>query len=103
MSFELMNLILKELGIPFAYFQFKEPPTGDKYIAYFESEKVRFLADDKVYHHEPAFAVELYTKIKDLETEDKLIALFEKYSIVWSGGESTWIESEKMFQTVFYC
>ena len=61
MSFELMNLILTELGIPFAYFQFKEPPTGDKYIAYFESEKVRFLADDKVYHHEPAFAVELYS------------------------------------------
>lgn len=103
MSYDLINLILTELGVEFAYYQFKKPPKGDKYIAYFEMGKDRFLADDKVYEWHPTFAVELYTKTKDLETEDKLIALFEKYEIVWSGGESTWIESEKMYQTVFYC
>ena len=103
MSYDLINLILTELGIEFAYYQFKNPPKGDKYIAYFEMGKGRFLADDKVYEWHPTFAVELYTKTKDLVTEDKLIELFKKYEIVWSGGESTWIESEKMFQTVFYC
>ena len=103
MSYELINTILTELGIPYTYFQFKEPPSGDKYIAYFEMEKKRFLADDKVYHHEPSFAVELYTKIKDVETEETLIGLFDKYNVVWSGGESTWIESEQVYQTVYYC
>ena len=103
MSYELINTILTALGIPYTYYQFKEPPTGDKYIAYFETEKRRLLADDKVYHHEPSFAVELYTKIKDVETEEALIALFDQYDVVWSGGDSTWIESEQVYQTVYYC
>lgn len=102
MTYELMNTILTELGIPFTYYQFKTKPTGDKYIAYFESEKVRMLADDKVYHYEPSFAVELYTKTKDLTTEASLIALFEHYDVPWSGGTSVYIDSEKMYQTVFY-
>lgn len=103
MTYERIVQILTELGIPFAYYQFKNPPTGDKYIAYFETGKDRFLADDKVYSWAPTFAIELYTKKKDLETEDRLIALFEQHEVVWSGGESSWIESEKMYQTVFYC
>lgn len=102
MSYELINTILTELGIPYTYYQFKEPQTEDKYIAYIETEKVRFLADNKVYHHEPTFAVELYTKIKDPETEEALITLFDKYDVVWTGGASTWINSEQVYQTVFY-
>lgn len=102
MTYDLINLILGELGVPYAYHHFKNAPTGDKYIAYFESEKLRFLADDVVYHHEPTFAVELYTKKKDIETEEQLIALFERHEIVWSGGDSIWIDDEKMYQTVYY-
>lgn len=103
MTYERIVQILTELGIPFTYYQFKDPPTGDKYIAYFETGKDRFLADDKVYSWAPTFAVELYTKKKDLAVEDQLIALFEQHEVVWSGGESTYIESEEMYQTVFYC
>ena len=102
MTYELMNTILTELGIPFTYYQFKKPQTADKYIAYFESDKVRILADDKVYYWEPSFAVELYTKLKDPSTEASLIALFDHYDVPWSGGATVYIESEKMYQTVFY-
>lgn len=103
MTYELINEILTQLGIPYTYYQFKDSPTGDKYIAYFDMEKQRFLADNKVYHHEEAFAVELYTKTKDIETEEALIELFDQYEVAWSGGVSTWIDSEQMYQTVFYC
>jgi hypothetical protein len=103
MTNDLMITILNELNIDYAYHHFKKPPEGDAYIAYFEDEKVRFLADDKVYGWEPSFAVELYTKNKDLTTESQLISLFDKYEVVWSGGESVWIDSEQIYQTVFYC
>ena len=103
MTYELIETILTELDIPYAYFQFKTKPGSIPYIAYFESDKLRFLADDKVYHFEPHFAVELYSINKDFETEARLIALFDKYEVPWSGGESAYIESEHMFQTVFYC
>ncbi len=103
MTFDRVIQILTALGIPYAYYQFKEKPTGPAYIAYFETGKSRVLADDKVYVHTPQFAIELYTKKKDLTLEDQLIALFEQHEIVWSGGESVYIDSEKMYQTVFYC
>ena len=102
MNFERIKGILTELGIPYAYYQFKEPPTGEKYIAYLETGKERFLADNKVYKYKSSFAIELYTKYKDIETEEKLISLFEQNEIVWTGGESTYMEDEKMYITVFY-
>lgn len=102
MNYELINQILAETGIEYSYYQFLEPPTGDKYIAYLEISKERFLADDRVYSWTPTFAIELYTRIKDLETEQELIDLFDSHGLVWSGGESEWIEQERIFQTVFY-
>lgn len=102
MTYELIKSILDELGLEYAYYEFKKKPTGDKYIVYFESEKVRFLADDKVYNYEPQFALELYTKTKDIATETALINLFDENEVVWSGGESSYIDSEQIWQTVFY-
>ena len=103
MKYETITQILKESKIPFAYYQFKDPPKSEKYIAYFETEKVQFYADNTVYDWAPSFAVELYTKTKDLEAEKILIDLFCKYEVPWSGGASNWIDTEKMLQTVFYC
>lgn len=97
-----MTKILDELGIPYCYYQFNGPVKYKAYIAYFEDDKELFLADDKVYLQEPHFAVELYTQKKDRKTEKLLTDLFEKYEVVWSGGVSVYIDSEKMYQTVFY-
>jgi hypothetical protein len=103
MTYETIETILTELDLPYAYYQFKSKPRSIPYVAYFEDEKLRFMADDKVYHFEPHFAVELYTTKKDPELENRLIALFDQHEVPWSGGESAYIESEHMFQTVFYC
>lgn len=105
MTYELINKILTDSKIKFTYYQFKnhEEIKGlNRYIAYFESEKLRVVADDKVWHHEPNFAVELYTKTKDLEAENILIQLFAENEVTWSGGESVYIDEEDMYQTVFY-
>lgn len=109
MSYEIITNILDtlkdSLDIPYAHYQFRDKSEiegKDKYIAYFEVEKNRFLADDKVYLYEPQFAIELYTKHKDVGTERELIALFDAADIVWSGGETVYIDTERMYQTVFY-
>ena len=104
MTYELMNTILTSLGIPYAYHHFKKPVTAAKYAAYFESDRVRFLADDHVYAWGPQFAVELYMrKDRDIALENQLIELFDQYDVVWSGGESTFIDSEGVYLTTFYC
>lgn len=106
MTYDVMTAILDDLKIPYAYYQFRdrsEIEGADKYIAYFEVEKIRFLADNKVYHFEPHFAVELYTAVKDVEAEQALIQLLDANEAPWSGGDTVYIEEEKMFLTVFYC
>ena len=104
MTYEKMTSILDELKIKYAYFQFEpgELDDEDKYIAYFEVGKQKFLADDKVYHYEPHFAVELYTRVKDIETEEAFISLLAENDIPWDGGETVFIDSEQMFLTTFY-
>lgn len=103
MSFELIKKILDELGITYAYYQFTEAVTAARYIAYYEVSKERVLADNKVYHWEPRFAVELYTKVVEPETEQKLIDLFEQHEVVWTATPATYIDDEKVYMTVFYC
>lgn len=103
MSYELIKKILDEFGIKYAYYEFNGPIKEERYVAYYEDTKNTFLADDKVYAWEPHFAIELYTKYKEPETEQKLIDLFDKYDVAWSGGETTKIDQEKVFMTVFYC
>lgn len=102
MTYELIKTILDELGIVYSYYEFNEPVTAKRYIAYFENAKDRFVADDKVYHFEPRFTIELYTKHVEPQTEQKLIDLFEKYEVVWSADSATYIDTEKVFLTVFY-
>ena len=103
MTFELMVKMLEALGLPFSYFQFKDSPGSDCYVAYFETEKVQHYADNRTYKWDPRFAIELYSKEKDPSLEERLIDILGKYNVPWSGGESTWIEPEQMYQTVFYC
>lgn len=101
-DFELVQKILDELGIEYAYYQFSEPITADRYIAYFENAKDRFLADNKVYAFESRFSIELYTKAVEPDTEQKLIDLFDKYEVAWSADSATYIDTERVYMTVFY-
>ncbi len=103
MSYETIQKILEEMGLPYAYYEFNGPIEAERYIAYYEDTKETFLADDRVYKWEPHFAIELYTKYKEPETEEKLVELFDKYEVPWAGGETSRIDTEKVFVTIFYC
>lgn len=103
MTYEEINSILKEFGLPYAYNEFNGPVTYSQYVAYFEDDKNLFYADNIVYDQTPHFAIELYTKTKDRKLEQKLIDIFQSHEVAWSGGVSTYIDNEQIYQTVFYC
>lgn len=101
-NYETVTSILKELGIEYAYYQFNEDMSGkERFIAYLETSREPFNADDKTYVFERRFAIELYTKVIEPETEQKLIDLLDKYDIAWNCDSSTWLEDEKVYITVF--
>lgn len=101
-NYGTVTSILKELGIEYAYYQFNEDMSGkERFIAYLETSREPFNADDKTYAFERRFAIELYTKVIEPETEQKLIDLLDKHDIAWSCDSSTWLEDEKVYITVF--
>lgn len=103
MTFESMTKMLEEIGLPYAYNAFDGPIDADQYIAYYETGKEPSYADNIVYSCASNFAVELYTVHKDPNLEKKVMDMFAKYETAWSGGDTTYIENEKVFMTVFYC
>lgn len=98
-----MNIveILKITGIPFAYDHFAEgespkPP----FICYLYPGSNNFAADGRVYFKVNEVQVELYTDVKDPQTEKKLEDAFDEAGIFYNKTE-TWIESEKLYEVLY--
>ena len=98
-----MNIveILKITGMPFAYGHFAEgespkPP----FICYLYPGSNNFAADGRVYFKVNVVQVELYTDVKDPQTEKKLEDAFDEAGIFYNKTE-TWIESEKLYEVLY--
>lgn len=95
---ELMAL-LESTGIPVAYYAFPEneaPPLP--FICYLYPSSDNFSADGRVYHKFNRVLIELYTKMKQPEYEDKVENALS--SFFWN-KEENYIESEQCFQIVY--
>lgn len=100
---ELIQECLNELGIKYAYYQFREPLTGEnRFVSYFKVKDERFLADDSVYMNEERYAIELYTKKIELDTESSLINILGKRGLIWEYSGTQYLNDEKVYMTVFY-
>lgn len=88
--------MLKQMKLPLSYNHFKseqQPP----YLVYMVIDTESFSADNKVYHKEDRFAIELYTAKKDTHSETRLEILLEDQEIYYEKYE-VYLESEKMYQ-----
>lgn len=106
MDYEKINEALEEMkrqnDIEFAYYEFQGSPGTKSYIAYYESEKSSFGADNKVYHYDYNFVIELYTPGKLPDLEKSLIEIFDKKEIYWQQGPQGKIKNEDMYLTTFF-
>jgi len=94
-----LSNLLKSTGLPVAYHHFVQPPTPP-YIVYLFAFSSNFGADNRVYHKNPRYQVELYTEFKDPATEKLLEDLFDTNDIHWEKTE-TYIDSEKLYQIIY--
>lgn len=96
MTLDKVCEMLKQMNLPLAYNHFKSeqnPP----YLVYMVSEIESFSADNKVYHQEDRFSIELYTDKKDIQLETRLEILLEDHEVYYEKYE-TYIDTEKMYQ-----
>ena len=94
-----LKALLEQSGYPVAYHQFKTPLTPP-YLVYLFTGTDNMGADNRVYHHEPSYQVELYTLAKNPAAEQAVEALLNSQDIYWEKSE-TYIQSEKLYQVVY--
>lgn len=94
--------IISEIDIPSAYDHFAEGESPDSpFICYLLPGVNNFSADGKAYFKADQVHLELYTDIKDPETEKQVEAVLDEHGIFYDRTE-VWIESEKLYEVLYY-
>ena len=99
MTLSEVDVLLKTTGLPVTYRAWPEneaPPLP--FVCYVEAGSNNFAADGVVYCPIKRVQVELYTKLKDPETEDKVEAALS--SLYWEKN-TEYLDTEKCYQTIY--
>lgn len=101
MSYEEINELMLEIGLPFAYHHFSEgespkPP----FLIFLSPGENTFSADNRMYHSFKKLNIELYTDEKSPETEVEIEAVLWRHHIFYNKTEA-WIESEELYEILY--
>ena len=99
MTLQEIKAMLQSTGLPVIYRAWpdKEAPPLP-FICYLVAYSVNFGADGTTYYPINHLQIELYTKFKDSESEDKIETALS--SFYWEKTE-TYIDSEKCYQILY--
>lgn len=97
---EKLYEILKSIDMPVSYHHFKTP-ISPPFITYYRNASKNFIADDKVYKKINIIKIELYTKQKDIQQEEKLEQILDENNIDYQIIAENYIDSEKIYQTIY--
>ena len=93
--------IISEIDIPSAYDHFAEGESPDPpFICYLIPGNDNFAADGKAYFKVDQVNIELYTDLKDPETENKVEAVLDSHGVFYDRTE-VWIESERLYEVLY--
>ena len=101
MTFAEISTMLKEVGIPTAYYQFDES-TGQQppFICFFYPNDDDFHADNVNYAKIRALKVELYTDEKDFTLEGTLEDVLTSHGVSF-GKQELYLGDERMYEVVY--
>lgn len=93
---------LKALNLPIAYHHFEEGHSpSPPFMVYYSPQSENFWADNQVYHKGAKFILELYTRKKDLDVEEKIEAFLMEQHLFFDKVE-TYIDTEQLYQVAFH-
>ena len=95
--------MLAGVGLPYAYDHFEkdESPGGPPFICFLYPEDGDFKADGTNYQRITDLSVELYTDAPSFTLEASLEAALSGADLVFTRTGPRYIESERMYQTVY--
>lgn len=93
--------MLEEIEIPFAYDHFAEGESvNPPFLIFLYPRANNFAADGVAYYKKDRMQIELYTDKKDIDLEERVEAVLDKYGFFYFKSE-TWISSEKMYEVLY--
>ena len=101
MTYEEINEMMAEMGLPFAYHHFAEDESPQPpFLLFLSPGEETFSADNVAYHSFKQLDIELYTDKKSPTLEEEIEALLTQHEIYFTKTES-WIASEKMYEVLY--
>ena len=101
MSYEEINEMMQEIGMPFAYHHFAEGESPEPpFVLFLSPGENTFSADNLMYHSFKQLDIELYTDVKSPETERRVEEVLLQHNIYYTKTE-VWIESEKLYEVLY--
>ena len=101
MTYEEINEMMQEIGLPFAYHHFAEGESPDPPFTLFLSPgENTFGADNLMYVSFKRLHIELYTDAKDPEVERTVEAVLDEHGIFYDKTE-VWIDTEKLYEVLY--
>lgn len=93
--------MLEEMRLPFAYDHFAEgEAVNPPFLVYLYPRASNFAADGVAYYKKDRLQIEMYTDKKDINLEERVEAVLDRYGYFYSKTE-TWISSEKMYEVLY--
>ena len=101
MTYEEINEMMLEIGLPFAYHHFAEGESPDSPFTLFLSPgENTFGADNLMYVSFKRLHIELYTDEKSPNAEERVEEVLHQLNIYYTKTE-VWIESEKLYEVLY--
>lgn len=100
MTYQQIDAMIGEVGLPYAYYQFPETGQQPPFICWMLDGISDLHADNINYQRIVVLAVELYTDEKDFVQEAAVEAVFASHGMSYGKAEQ-YIDSEHMHETVY--
>ena len=103
MTFKQVAKMIKDIGLPFSYYQFNnDTAVAPPFICYFYTGDNDLLADNSNYQKIENLVIELYTDEKDFANEALIETALNDAGLVYSREES-YLDSEKLYMVIYSC
>lgn len=101
MTYEEINEMMAEMGLPYAYHLFAEGESPQPpFLLFLSPGEEIFSADNVAYHSFKQLDIELYTDKKTPALEEEIEAVLTQHEIYFTKTEA-WIASEKMYEVLY--
>ena len=101
MTFKEISTMIKNIGLPYAYYQFPEGTAeAPPFICFYYSNDDDLKADNSNYQKIEHLNIELYSDEKDFVNESAVEAALAETGLVWKRTE-TYIDTEHFYMVLY--